>query len=69
MKNNVKEIKIGDGRYLLLIQYGRERESYIMQSVDRVTEQLKEWWEGEEKFFPLVFGDDIEVTVERLEEE
>ena len=66
-EERVKSIKIGNGKYLLLINWHRplqEGDGYIAQ---KMTEGLAEWWKGDEKFFSISVGDDADITFERAE--
>ena len=64
MDENIQTIKIGDGKYILLIEGDR------LLSGDDIrysTEYLERWWNSDEKFCIVTFTKNFSVKVERLE--
>ena len=63
----METIKIDeDGRYVLVVE-----SSYSLRQaqLEEVSEMLREWWNGDDKFYILAIGEDIKVRFERLEKD
>ena len=62
----MKAIRIGDGKYVVVIT----DKDGILKSKDLlgISEVLKQWWEGDEKFVILAEWGNIEIRFERVEE-
>ena len=65
MENELQTIKIGDGKYLLLIKWYRPLQGEDGVIAKQITEGLEEWWSSDEKFFSISIGDDADLTFER----
>jgi hypothetical protein len=65
MENETQAIKIGGGKYLLLIKWHGTLRAEHGEIANQITEGLEEWWKGDEKFLSISLGDDVDITFER----
>lgn len=52
-----------DGKYIIIVRGASEEASY------RLSEELEHWWNDGAKFFVLTVLEDVEVSLERMEDD
>ena len=60
----MKAIRIGDGKYAIIIT----DEDQILTNTDllHISEVMREWWEGDEKFVILAEWSSLNIRFERM---
>jgi hypothetical protein len=69
--SEVQSVRIDEeGRYIILVRYpDGDSVDFVQTSLKLAHEQLRKWWEGDDKFLLLAVGNGVEVRFERVDKE